>query len=103
MKTLDRYIAGIFFRNITMAVFAMTSLFLFQSMFSDLYDHEYSSKKIVIYHAFNLPLIAVQMCPPSVLLATVLTLSGLARTQELVACYAIGFGLKRIFSVIVVL
>ena len=36
------------------------------------------------------------MASPSVLLATVLTLSGLSRTHELIAAYAIGFGLKRI-------
>jgi len=100
MKTLDRYIAGLFLKNIIIAILAMSALFLFQTMFSDLYDHEYSTHHIFVYHMMNLPLIAVQMCPPGVLLATVLTLSGLARTHELVACYAIGYGLKRIFGVI---
>src|SRR4051812_16030012 len=96
MKTLDRYIAGIFVRNLVMAVVSMSVLFLFQAMFSDLYDHNYSINQILIYHCLSLPQIAVQMAPPAVLLATVLTLSGLSRTHELVACYSIGWGLKRL-------
>jgi lipopolysaccharide export system permease protein len=101
MKTLDRYIAGIFIRNLIMAIIGMSALFLFQSMFTDLYDHNFPTQQILIYHFMSLPQISVQMAPPAVLLATVLTLSGLARTHELVACYAIGFGLKRLMAVVV--
>jgi lipopolysaccharide export system permease protein len=100
MKTLDRYIAGIFSKNLSVALIAMSVLFLFQSMFTDLYDHNYTIQQILIYHILNFAQIVVQMAAPSVLLATVMTLSGLARTQELVACYAIGFGLKRIMALI---
>src|SRR6478736_3324585 len=100
MKTLDRYIAGIFIRNLAMAVIGMSALFLFQSMFTDLYDHNFPTQQILIYHFMNLPQISVQMAPPAVLLATVLTLSGLSRTHELIACYAIGFGLKRLMTII---
>lgn len=83
-----------------MAILAMSALFLSQSMFTDLYDHTFSMSQIFIYHFLNLPQISVQMAPPAVLLATVLTLSGLARTHELVACYAIGFGLKRMMALV---
>ena len=100
MKTLDRYIAGIFLRNLILAVIAMSALFLFQSMFTDLYDHNHSTQQILIYHFMNVPQIIVQMSPPAVLLATVLSLSGLSRTHELIACYAIGFGLKRLMTII---
>ncbi len=78
----------------------MGALFLFQSMFTDLYDHNYPTHQILLYHWMNLPQIIVQMFPPAVLLATVLTLSGLSRTQELIACYAIGFSLKRVMTLI---
>src|SRR6476646_8924634 len=100
MKTLDRYIAGMFVRNLILAVASMSTLFLVQSMFSDLYDHNNSIGQILFYHWMSLPQIIVQMSPPAVLLATVLTLSGLARTHELVACYSIGFGLRRIMSLV---
>src|SRR5690349_17226011 len=98
MKTLDRYIAGLFVKNLASAVVAMSILFLVQSMFNDLYDHKYLLHQIITYHLMNLPRISVEMAPPAVLLATVLTLSGMARTQELVACYAIGTGLRRIMA-----
>ena len=100
MKTLNRYIAGIFCKNLLVATVSMTMLFLFQSMFTDLYDHMHSIQQILVYHWMGIPQIAVQMSPPAVLLATVLTLSGLARTHELVACYAIGIGLRKIMSLI---
>jgi len=100
MKTLDRYLAGIFVQNLILAVASMSTLFLVQSMFSDLYDHNNSIGQILYYHWMNVPQIVVQMSPPAVLLATVLSLSGLARTQELVACYSIGLGLRRIMALI---
>jgi len=102
MKTVDRYVVGIFVQNLLLAVVAMSVLFLFQSMFSDLYDHNFTFDQIRYFHFLDIPLIVVQMTPPAVLLATVLTLSGLSRTHELVACYAIGIGLKRIFGWILV-
>ncbi len=100
MKTLDTYIAMIFARNLGVSTLGMTAIFLFQAIFGDLYDHRYTVEQVFIFHCLNLPRILTQMAPPSVLLATVLTLSGLARTQELVACYSIGFGLRRIMYVI---
>jgi lipopolysaccharide export system permease protein len=42
----------------------------------------------------------VQMTPPAVLVATVITLSSLSRTNELVACYSIGVGLRQIMAII---
>lgn len=103
MRTLDRYIAEIFLKNLFFAVIAMSLLFLSQAIFPDIYDHAYPMGQIFVYHLLNLPQICIQMAPPAVLLATVLTLSGLARTHELVACYAIGFGLKRLMALILVI
>lgn len=100
MKTLDRYIAGIFFRNLLMSIFAMTSLFWFQAMFTDLYNHEFPTHQILTLHLMNIPQVIVQMSGPATLLATVLTLSGLARSAELIACYSIGFGLKHLMTLI---
>lgn len=100
MKTIDRYIAGIFFQNLLIGLISMSILFQFQSMFTDLYNHTYTLEQLLYYHWLNFPQIVVQMTPTSVLLATVLTLAGLARTQELVACYSIGIGLKRLVALI---
>ena len=96
MRTLDRYIAGIFLKNFAVAILAFTTLFVFQALLGDLFDHEFPSNQIVMYHLLNIPQSLVQMAPPSVMLATVMTLAGFARSNELVACYSIGVGLKRI-------
>lgn len=98
MRTLDRYFLSIFIRNLLLALFAMSALFLFQAMFNDLYNRDHEVEHILIYHFMDFPAILVQMCPPAVLLSTVVTLSGLSRTQELVACYAIGVGLNRLMT-----
>lgn len=100
MKTLDRYIAQIFVRNVLVAVLGMASLFLFQALFSDIYDQDYTLHQILTYQAMSIPKIVVEMSPPSILLATVLTLSGMVRTHELVACYTIGVSLRRIMTLI---
>lgn len=100
MKTLDRYIAAAFTRNFLLAAVTLTALYVFQALLGELLDAEYSADKILVYNLLNLPQIFVQMTPPAVLLSTVLTISGLNRTNELTACYSIGFGLSRVVSVI---
>ena len=96
MKTLDRYIAILFLKNLALALFAFVSIFLFQQLIGDLYEHAFPSNQLLVYNLLNLPQIMVQIAPPAVLAATVLTLAGLARNNELTACYSIGVGLKRI-------
>jgi lipopolysaccharide export system permease protein len=100
VRTLDRYLAGIFLKNFFLATFALTALFMFQALLGELFDHNYTTEQIIFYHMLNLPLVLVQMMPPSVLLGTVTTLSGLARTNELTACFSIGVGVRRIMSLI---
>lgn len=100
MRTLDRYLAGTFVQNILLAVLALTTLFTFQALIGDILHHSYPAEKVVVYHLLNLPQIIVQMIPPGVLLATVLTLSGLNRTAELTACFSIGVGIRRIMALL---
>jgi lipopolysaccharide export system permease protein len=100
VRTLDRYLAGIFLKNFALSVLALTALFMFQALLGDLVDHNYTSEQILYYHLLNVPQVVVQMMPPAVLLGTVMTLSGLARTNELTACYAIGVGVGRIMSLL---
>jgi len=103
MKTLDRYIAGIFVKNLGLALFGLAAFYLFQATLSDLMDKSYPAHQTVIYNLLQLPAMLVQMAPPSVMIATVLTLSGLNRSNELTAAYSIGFGLGRIVSLITAL
>src|SRR4051812_45223021 len=100
MRILARYISGIFVRNFLVAAMGLTFLFMFQSMLAELVDREFPAHEVVVFNLMRLPEVFVQMCPPAVMIATVLTLSGLNRTAELTACYSIGIGLGQISSVI---
>ncbi|OFZ20211.1 MAG: LPS export ABC transporter permease LptG [Bdellovibrionales bacterium GWB1_55_8] len=100
MKTLDRYIAGMFLKNLLIAVTALVCLFAFQGVMGDLLDRQFPGDQILVYHLLNIPRVLVEMMPPAVLLATVFTLSGLARTNELIASFAIGVSLKRIVTLL---
>ncbi len=101
MKTLDRYIAGIFLKNLAFALMGLCSLYLFQAIMSELMDKSYPAHQTVLYNLMQLPAVLVMMAPPSVMVATVLTLSSLNRTNELTASFSIGIGLPRIVSLIV--
>jgi lipopolysaccharide export system permease protein len=103
MKILDRYTGGLFLRNLLLALLALSFLFFFQSLLPDVYEHRYAFEQILVYHAMNLPQIITQMAPPSVLLATVMTFSALSRHYELIACYALGWGVKRVLVPIFVM
>jgi lipopolysaccharide export system permease protein len=100
VRTLDRYLAAIFVKNFLLATVALTTLFLFQALLGGLFDRAYEPSQVIIYHLMSIPQIIVQMMPPSVMLATVLTLSGLSRTNELVACFSIGVGLQRVSTLL---
>ena len=101
MKTLDRYISATFLKNFLVSVASITFLYFFQALIGDLFDQEYPARQTLAYALMNMPMIFVQMIPPSVLMATVLTLSGLSRSNELIACYSIGVGLRRLMAVII--
>lgn len=92
-----------FLKNLLVGVLAMCGLYLFQSMFTDLYDQHNPVRQILFYHWLNAPRVMVEMAPAATMMATVLTLAGLSRTNELVACFSIGFGLRRIMTLILTL
>jgi len=100
MKVLSRFISGLFFRNYLVSASSLTLLFFFQAMLGQVLNHEYSIQQIFIYNILSVPQYFVQMTPPAVLMATVLTLSGLSRTNELIACYSIGVGLRQVMTII---
>lgn len=103
MKTLDRYIALSFLKNFFIAVAGLTLLYFFQALLSAMLDKEFTLRQVLVFNLYQVPQTMAQMAPPSVLLGTVLTLSGLNRTNELVAAYSIGVGLKRIMALFLII
>jgi lipopolysaccharide export system permease protein len=96
VKTLDRYLTIFFVKNFLLALFSLVLLFEFQALLGDVLQRSYPTNQVIIYHLLHIPEVIVQMSAPSVLLGTVLTLSGLSRTNELIACFSIGVSLRRI-------
>lgn len=99
MRTLDRYIATLFLKNFLLGAVGLTALVLFQAFLGELFDGTHPVHQLIKFHTMLLPQILVQMMPPAVMLATVLTLSGLNRQSELIACFSLGVSLKRIIGV----
>jgi len=100
IRTLDLYIIRTLVRNMVLSILGLGFTFFTQQLFVELFDHAYPSHQVLVHNLLNVPQVLVQMSPPAVLLATVITLSGLARTNELVACYSIGVGLNRIVMLV---
>ncbi|MBS1962283.1 MAG: LPS export ABC transporter permease LptG [Bdellovibrionales bacterium] len=102
MKTIDRYIIALFLKNIAIAAFGLTAIYLFQQITGMVLEETFPIRQVLIFNLFQLPAVFVQMLPPSVLIGTVLTLSGLNRTNELTAVFSLGIGLKRIMALLLV-
>jgi len=71
-------------------------LFFTQSMIAELLEQSYPASQILFRGLLTLPQVFLQMAPPAVLAATVMTLAGLGRTGELTGMLSLGFGRPRI-------
>ena len=98
MQILARYIASAFLKNLVLALSGLTVLFFFQTLLTKLND--FPIYQLLIFTFYDIPQMMVVVAPPSALVATVLTFSGLSKTNELVACYSIGISVRQMVSVI---
>lgn len=96
IKILDRYFFVLFFKNACLSLLGIGSLFFFQQFFMDLLSPEFRLDQALYYNSLFIPFVMTWMSPPSLLMATVLTLSQLTRSQELTAFYSLGVGLPRL-------
>ena len=98
MKTLDRYLATSFLRSLIPAWFGLVIIFFAQAMIAELLEQPFPASQILWRGILGLPATFLQLAPPAVLLATVVTLAGFARSGELVAFFSVGFGKTRIVA-----
>lgn len=103
MRILARYISVAFIGNVAIALLALGSIQVSQSILGQLVEGVHTVPQILYHHSLQIPEMLIQMLPPSVMLGTILTLSGFNRSNELVAIYSIGVGLTQIMSIIVAL
>jgi lipopolysaccharide export system permease protein len=100
MRLLSRYLASLFLKSFFGASLGLATLFVFQGILTKLLEGDFPLPQIVFFNLMLFPEVFVQMTPPGVMIATLITLSTLNRTNELVACYSIGIGLKTIVGVL---
>ena len=101
MKTIDRYVAGMFLKNLALGLSGLGVLLFFVEILGTLMEHRYPTYQVMFYNLLNIPQLVVHMTPPAVMLTTVMTLSTLARNNELIACRSIGIGLDRLVGLLV--
>ncbi|MCC6277046.1 MAG: LPS export ABC transporter permease LptG [Oligoflexia bacterium] len=91
----DRYIAREFIKYFLAALTVFTSLFLVIEVLSSIWQLNASGSKIWAYYGYQIPSIIHKMTPVSCLMATILTISILSRSNELVALFSAGVSLAR--------
>lgn len=99
MNILTRYILGIFFRLLALCTGAFTALYLIIDFIEKIRRFTRAKADISSIGTFFLcktPTIISELMPLSILLATLLTMGTLSRSQELTAMRSCGMSLKKI-------
>ncbi len=99
MKKLDRYILTEFFSPLALIAFGFAGLVLLVQVVDTLpglAQWKPAWYLLVLYHLLRLPYLLMQVLPVSVMLATLISLGGLARSSELAAMRAGGISVFRI-------
>jgi len=99
MKYIDAYILRTFFRIYLLTLAAFAGVYLLIDFFEKIDNFIEHQAEIIYYIAYfgcKLPLIASQMSPLALLMASFMTIGGFAQHQELTAMHAGGISLTRI-------
>ncbi|MGZ3721877.1 MAG: LPS export ABC transporter permease LptG, partial [Bdellovibrionales bacterium] len=97
MQLIDRYILKLFLLFLTAGLLVFLTLYLTVDVLSFSLRHEdASTASLIKYFTYHTPLILYQLMPVICLMATLFTLSGLNRTNELIALFSVGMSLTRI-------
>ncbi|MBI4041615.1 MAG: LPS export ABC transporter permease LptG [Deltaproteobacteria bacterium] len=95
MKILDRFLIKEFLKYFFGSIVVFSFLFFLVDILQQMMRWGFSNQ-LVYYESFQLPWIISQMIPMSCLIASMFTLTTLAKNAELVALYACGISLERI-------
>jgi lipopolysaccharide export system permease protein len=102
MDIIDRAIIKQFLVTFFGAILVFATLFTVVDASSRLLPMNPSTNNLLSYYAYYLPAILYQMIPVASVLATVFTLSGMSKSNEIVALYSLGRGLVRISAPVLV-
>ena len=98
MKTLDRYVTGMFLNIFMLIVISLIGLYLVVDFFERirmLLSNHATLRQIVLYFSYQIPLILSLMLPIAVLLSSLLTFGILSKNSEIIAMKANGVSLYR--------
>jgi lipopolysaccharide export system permease protein len=98
MKTLDRYVIGIFLNIFFLIVVSLIGLYLIVDFFERIrmfISNDATWRQITLYFVYQLPFILSLMLPVSVLLSSLLTFGILSKNSEVIAMKANGVSLYR--------
>lgn len=100
MRLLSRYIGMLFLKNTLLCLLALTALIMTEQYLGQLMEGSIPAGKLATYHFSNALQMMVQIAPPATLFGSLLTLSTLNRSNELLACFAAGVGLRQVIGII---
>lgn len=98
MKQLDRYIAFRYISNLVWSILTVVVVFLVVNNVDNLdnfIDNHVKVKHVIRYYYLFIPYIIYLTLPVATLLATLFTIGGLTRTNELTAMHASGVPFRR--------
>jgi len=99
MRILDVYIAKILFRHILVTIVVLLGLFVFVTFIDELGDldkGQYGITQIVQYTILGIPKTLYEVFPMAALIGSILGLSVLAKSSELIVMRAAGVSVQRI-------
>ena len=97
MTLIDRYILKLFVTFLIAGVVVFVTLFLTVNVMSFLLRNpDVATSSLIKYFAFDTPSVIYQLTPVACLMATLFTLSGLSKSNELTALFSMGVGLTRV-------
>ncbi len=98
-NSMDRYVLRIFFRILVLAALAGTTVYVVADLtdnVDDILDNDVPRWVVVDYYLYKSFAIAYEISPIIVLVTTLITFGLLSRTNELIACKALGMSLYRL-------
>lgn len=103
IQLIDRYIAKLFLAYFFSAIVVVVTLYVAVHAMSELLNLKPTPTQMLEYYLYSAPSIVYQMIPIASLVATVFTLGGLNKSNELTALFSVGMSLARISGPILLL
>jgi lipopolysaccharide export system permease protein len=106
IRILDKYLSREFLKALLFSLLAFVLIFILVDIFEKLdmfIDTKAPLQLVVLFYIFQIPYIAILTLPVAMLLASMSTISQMARHHEIVAMKAAGLSLYRIFAPLFIL